>query len=670
MLSAIEHKQSMIEAAISQTEEKGYLVSTKYYQALIKTEQENITQLEKEQVALTNSLNTAVSSGAIAKGSEEWYDMVSQIDEVTLAIEDANTAMIEYGNSIRDIEWNVFDLLQDRISKVADESDFLISLMGNDTLYDNRGQLTNEGLSTMGLHGLDYNVYMTQAEQYARELLNIDEQLAKDPYNQDLIDRREELLELQQEMILAAGDEKQAIADMVEEGIELELSSLKELIDTYTDALDAQKDLYDYQKNIAEQTKNIASLQKQLSAYEGDMSEETRAKVQQLKVSLEEAQEELAETQYDRYISDQKDLLDELYNEYELILNQRLDNVDTLISDMIAELNNGASIISTTLSEKAEAVGYTLSDNMTAIWNTGTGSISQVLTVYGDNIANGISSAAATVNSTLNAISSGIQSMIGQLNASAGTQTASAGTSSAANGTASSIAKQNGSSSNASGSQGTPAGKNTAKTASWGSWFVGKKDSYPKAQLHILTSIVDRLKYFNFDSSFSARTSYFSAMGGTGIYTGSASQNTWMIGQMASHGYKNGIYNLPRSEFAWTQEGGKAEAIIRPSDGAILTPLTQGDSVLNAAATSNLFHLANNPNQFMMDSLSALPNMVTPQLQSIGDTTYEVAISIDKVQDYDDFISKMKTDRQFERILQSITVDRIAGRSSLRKYNV
>lgn len=659
IMSAIEHRQSMIEAAISQTEEKGYLVSTKYYQALMKTEQENLSQLQKEKTALTNALNTAVSSGAIAKSSEEWHDMVSQINDVTLAIEEADTAMIGYSNSIRDIEWEVFDLLQDRISNVADESDFLISLMSNDTLYDERGQLTDEGLSTMGLHGLDYNVYTAQAEQYARELQNVDKLLAKDPYSQDLIERREELLELQQEMILAAKDEKQAIADMVEEGIELELSSLKELIDTCTDALDAQKDLYDYQKNISEQTKNIASLQKQLSAYEGDISEETRAKVQQIRVSLEDAQEELAETQYDQYISDQKTLLDELYNEYELILNQRLDNVDALVSELIAQINSGASTISATLAEKSEAVGYTLSENMASIWNASTGTANQVLTTYDEHITNGISSAATTLNGTLTAINANIQSMLGQLNAAAGTATASVNASSnSTSGSGTSASKS-----------ATSSGK-TAGSSAWGSWFAKKNDSFPKAQLNIQTSIVDRLKYFNFDSSFFARTRYFSAMGGAGTYTGSAAQNVWMLNQMKAHGYKNGVYNLSRDAFAWTQEGRKTEAIIRPADGAILTPLARGDSVLKAAATSNLFQFANNPDQFIQNSLSDLPDMSAPQIQSIGDTTYEVAISIDKVQDYDDFISKMKSDRRFEKMLQSMTVDRAVGKSALRKYNI
>lgn len=35
--------------------------------------------------------------------------------------------------------------------------------------------------------------------------------------------------------------------DLVKDGIEAQLDSLKDLIDAYTDSLDSAKDLYDYQ---------------------------------------------------------------------------------------------------------------------------------------------------------------------------------------------------------------------------------------------------------------------------------------------------------------------------------------------------------------------------------------------------------------------------------------
>lgn len=75
------------------------------------------------------------------------------------------------------------------------------------------------------------------------------------------------MLKNRQDMILAAQGEKQAIVEMVRDGVDLELYALQELIDKYGNTLDARKNLYDYQKRISKQSKEVSSLQKQLSAY-------------------------------------------------------------------------------------------------------------------------------------------------------------------------------------------------------------------------------------------------------------------------------------------------------------------------------------------------------------------------------------------------------------------
>lgn len=416
LLSKIEHQKNMLESYISQSEEKGYITSTKYYQALIKSEYDNLSKLEKEKIDLTEALQKGINSGKITEGSEAWYEMSNSIDEVTESIEQSNLALLEYQNSIREIQWSTFDLLQERISAITKESDFFVNLFKNDKLYQDNGQLTDAGLTSMGMHGLNYDVYMQRADVYAKELLRLEKEFANSPNDTNLIKRKEELLELQQEMILAAEDEKQAIVEMVEEGIDLELDSLKNLIDTYEDALDAQKDLYDYQKKVAEQTKEISSLEKQLSAYQNDNSEETKSKVQQLKVSLEKAKTELKETEYDKYISDQKQLLNDLYDEYETILNHRLDDIDSLIADMITIINENSDKICDTLQNKSENVGYSPTDSMNSIWNISKENLEQVLFNYSDKISGKLNSIEISITKELDTICENVSSMVNTLN--------------------------------------------------------------------------------------------------------------------------------------------------------------------------------------------------------------------------------------------------------------
>ena len=327
--------------------------------------------------------------------------MQTAMNEVKEAIDEANLSLLEYEKTMRELDWSYFDYGQERISQLTQEADFLIGLMSNSDLYDERGQFNEKGNATMGLHALNYNVYMAQADMYAEEMQKINKELAEDPYNTDLIARREELLKLQQDSITAAEEEKQAIKDMVEEGINIELDALKELIDSYTDTLDSQKDLYDYQKKIRDQTKELSNLQKQLSAYAGDNSEENRARIQKLQVEIEKASEDLDETEYDKYISDQKKLLDDLYLEYETILNMRLDDLDFLISDMINQANLNAGEINQTLWDVSESVGYTMTDQMTVIWGTATEAMRGYLEQHGLSLEEAIRSGLTVLDGTL-----------------------------------------------------------------------------------------------------------------------------------------------------------------------------------------------------------------------------------------------------------------------------
>ena len=656
ILGVIDHEKSMLDEYINQSEAKGYITSANYYKAQISAEKKNIKELQNEKANLLTALQNGVNSGTIKQGSEAWYEMVNQIDDVTLSIEQANTTVLELNKSIREVDWQVFDLLQERISYITTEADFLINLMENDKLYDDKGQLTNEGKSTMGLHGVNYNVYMAQADKYAQEIAKIDKDLAKDPYNQDLAQRRQELLELQQEMILAAEDEKEAIRDMVKEGIELELDALQELIDKYTDALDRQKDLYDYQKKVAEQTKEIASIEKQMSAYEGDDSEETKAKIQKLKVSLEDAKSDLEDTQYDKYISDQKQLLDDLYNEYETILNQRLDNLDALITDMIGQINTNAGTISTTLSKKAESVGYTLSDSMTTIWDTNSTKITTVLTTYGQNIQNGISVAATTVNSAIGTINTNLNTMIGQLNTLANTKAQAAASSSAANSSQSKPSKPKTGSGNGKAEVGDKVKYNSGIYYE-DSYGGGRHGSHNRGGSVYITKIHSGSPYPYHIS--------------TGKKLGSGDLGWLKLSQIS--GYATGVKNLPNSELAWTQEGNKEEYIIRKSDGAILTPIAKKGSVLNHEASGNIWNMANNPSDFIRDNLDLGATQNVPNngsSQNVYNQNLEnVVFNFPNIKNYEQLLREMQKDKNFEKLILSMTIDRVAGKSSLSKRN-
>ena len=650
-LGVIQHEKDMLDEFVSQTEAAGYIVSTKYYNALSDNANKQIEQLKKQRDEMQSEFDSAINSGTIDKESESYWNMLNAINDVTKSIEEQNSALIEYKKNIQEINWSIFDMLQDKISKVADESEFLINLMDNKKLYEDNGKLTDEGMATMGQHGVKYNVYMAQANKYAQEMQKINKELANDPYNKDLLDRRQELLEAQQEAILNAEDEKNAIKDMVENGIEKELDALQDLIDKRNDALDTAKDLYDYQKKIKESTKDIADLEKQMAAYQGDVSEETKAKIQQIKVDLEEAKSDLEETEYEQYISDQQKMLDDLYNDYETILNQRLDDIDALMADMISEINNNASTIGATIESQADKVGYTLSESMNTIWLSGNGSISSVITMYGTKF----DTALTTTNTALGYINTNIQNMITQLNKIAGTKIKAAGVSSAAT------------------------EKPTPKPSSTPTQQQQQQQQKKQVTVGGTINAGGARIYADSYGNGGGRQTF----GSDPIYTVLQERNGYILTRWhkLSSGYTGwfkksdvsayalGAKNIRNNEMAWTQENG-SEMIMRPSDGAILTPLAKNDSVLTSAASSNIWNMANNPSDFIKDNLDL--DKIDTDANVGNKTTYtqnldKVVFNLPNVKNYDELLKSMQHDKNFERLIMSMTIDPIAGKSSLAK---
>ena len=655
ILGVIEHEKNILEEYINQSETQAWLVSSKYYDALASNERETIAELQNQKAEMLIAFEEAMASGTIDEGSESYYEMVASIDEVTLAIKESETQLLEYEQTLQQLSWEIFDLLQDKISSVTDETDFLIELLSNKKLYDDNSQLTNEGSATMGLHGVAYNTYMHQADLAAEEIAKLKKELEEDPFDTELEERYREMIALQQEYILSAESQKNAIRDLVEEGIQLELDALDERIEKYKEALDSERDLYDYQKKVKEQSEEIASLEKQRLAYQDDDSEEAKAKLQEIEVSLKEAEEELAETEMDRLIENSERLLDNLLIEYEETLNTRMDNIDYLVEQMIDEINADSSIISDTIRETADKVGYTLTDSMSAIWDKDSLDTKNVITTYGDKFVN----AQTTTNNALNAINTNLQNMINQLNKKATANTKSASTSSVAKSSNKKTNTTKTTTKKSNGGDGKPKIGDRVKYVS-GQYYYDSQGKKPLGS-HNLGKYV---YITNINEKDWATHGYHIS---TGKKLGSGDLGWLKLNQIS--GYATGKKNFLDNEIAWTQEDGK-EFIVRPSDGAILTPVAKGDSILTSAASKNIWDFANSPAEFIKDNLNfgstSAPNNSNSQ-NNYTQYLDKVVFNLPNVKNYEQFLTAMQKDKNFERLIQSMTIDQISGKSSLGK---
>lgn len=686
-MSQWENRSSMIETYMDRMQTQGYNLSTKFYEAQIEQEQSIVDNLSEKYKAMKRNFEAAVQNGDITKGTQEYYEMKDSVDQVANSLAEAENKVFELQASIRDLKWEQFDQLQDSISRITSESDFLIDLMSHKDMFDDDGKMTEQGLATLGLHGVNYNTYMAQADKYKEEMLRISEELAKDPYNQKLIDRKNELVDAQQKSILSAENEKDAMKDLIKDGIENELDSLQDLIDKYLDAIQAQKDLYDYQKKIREKTEEIASLQKQLASLQGDNSEENKAKLQELKNSLKDAQEDLEDTQYEKFISDQKELLDNLKNEYEEILNKRLDNIDGLLSDMISEINSNASQISDTLKTEAASVGYDLSTEMQNVWNA-TNGVNGVIAAYDSNFSStmtGVSSAIDNIYKRQQEMINAIDSMAGKL-----VQKVQEETEDPVTGELEEVEQKPDKNNVAEGNP-TPdppkvSDKDSIKDAVLVDPDEPKKKPNKTKTGNNKAEVGDKVTYasgvYHAASDGSGRTGNYylgKKVKITRINKGSkypycidASDGTelgWVkLSQLK--GYASGSKSIPSDQYGWTQELG-TESLIRKRDGAIVTPFERGDMVLDADATKNLWDMMNDPSGFInsaIDSELSVPIGMREGSSATNNVKVEAQMNFPNVKNYNEFVREMQHDTKFESMIQDMTINALSKNRSLNKF--
>lgn len=649
--------------------EKGWFSSTLLNSAMIDQENKNLQKLEAERDALVNALNSAVNSGSIMPESEDWYSMQSAIDEVSSSILDAKKALVEYDNTIRQINWDAFDRTRDDVENLITETDFLTELLKDVGITDDNGNMTKEGQAAQALLAQKYQLYLNQAKAYKDEIAKIDADLANDPYDKELLDRKQDLIDKEQEAIKSAMSEKDAIKDLTNDAYSDFIDKLGDAIDKYKELMSTMKDAYDYEKSIREKTEALNVLEKQYSAYQGDNSEEGKKNIQQLKDQINSAKDDLKDTEYEKLISDTEKILDQLKDNTQEWLNQRLDQLDNLIQDIIDQSNDNASDIAETITSTAENYGYKLSESMASIWSTNTGNITKVL----DNFSTSFIDSNSKIKDVCDNINSAVQGLLANSNAEAQR-------------VADEIARQQ-AEQNAS-SDGGYSGGNDYSDDDWsGNWDTGSddndssgsdgvdwiysKDYFDKNSLNIDTSIVDRLKLHDYDSSFAARSQYYDQMGGEGQYYATYDQNVWMLDWMKSHGYRNGTRSASAGVHIYDEEDPGSEVLV--TKYGVLRQFDSGDTVFNKDQVEKLWNLSKGittPNMYI-DNLGAklpdIPNMSNNLSNKVDVQFGDVTLSLPNVRNYEDFMKEAQKDPKFEKMIQNMTLGQTLGRNSLNK---
>lgn len=655
--SSISHTVAMLDKYIDLADKHGYYASPELYQKQLEQYNNTLNTLTSERDTLQTKLQESVQSGLIEEGSEAWNDMLQQIQSVNEEIVDTVVNIQEVGNSLRDLNFTIFERGQDDISNLVSEGQFYVDLLDkmNKDLYDDDGKITNEGLTVQGIHSENYAAYLKQADFYAKEISAIEAELANDPANTTLIDKKQEYIEAQRESVLAAYDEKNAIIDLIKDGYDKASDALSKLIDKRKEALEAEKDLHDYQKSVQEKSDKVTELEKQKNAYANDTSEEAKSKVQQLEVNLKEAQEDLAETEYDKYISDQEKLLDDLQTEYEDLINDRIDNIDKELGDVADAVNLNRDTIRSTLENLSQDTELPLTKAMRDVWNSATPVVDLNTTVQG--IGSTVSGITLAINDIITRLNDLIAIMRGNLD--------------------SEINNYDDGSYNPNNS--TPAPTPSYEPDPEPSYSYDESDDsdsgddgnyddlfvykyyYPQP-LDTEHSVVDRLKFNDIDASWDRRADYYEGIFGDEDYTGSDYQNIRMLDWLKEHGYAKG---KKRGEYSTGyhlvgEEGN--EFMI--TNGALREVGTE-DTIFTADMAKNIADFSVDPTQYLSSHMplpnvkpASIPNNVTSNVDTIE-------ISLPNVTNYTEFKTQLMNDRGFKSYMSEATLGVALGHNEL-----
>ncbi len=374
-ISLVRNDMADLDNEIKKTEASGRRVDASFYQHKISMENEILAKLKEEESSLRERL------ADVKMYSSEWYEVQDAIQSVQDAQADSLASVKEYKDAVTEIANTIQDDIVSVFHDINNEADLLITLLGDNLSDSDPGTLTQDGLAALSLYVSQMEVSKKSAASLHDTIQSMQEAADKGILSfldangiqrdyASVYELKEDIGDLYssyRDEIKSTYDYESGIVDLMKQKYQAESDYLKDLTEKKKEALSAEKDLYEYSKNIRKQTDNIESLRKQIAALNGDTSTETSARIQKLQSQLKDAEDELNDTEYDRYISDQQDMLDNLFEEYSGLITDLEKNRDRLLQeglDLFAQTGSG---VQDTIRDTAEEYGYRITSGMDGI---------------------------------------------------------------------------------------------------------------------------------------------------------------------------------------------------------------------------------------------------------------------------------------------------------------
>ena len=354
-------KRQGVQDALSLAESRGDQIGSAYYSSQISVNNADLNTRYEERERLLKKLST------MKKGSKKWYDSYDKLQGVNKEISSLINNNAELDRKIKQLKWDRFDELKNKIDDVITEASFLSDLLDSDNFFDDNGMITNDGVTAMGLALQNYDSYLAEAQKYGEQLAELEANKNNLSYD-DYTSKLREYTQGQQNAIKSANDLKKTTISYVKQGLDAQNEALSKEIEQRKKLLEQAKTERDFNDKTLDQNKKIARLKRQIAILENDDSDSNRKTLRELRSQLQDVEKEQSDSFYDKSVSDQEDALDNMLENSKKQAEEYLKDTDKVFADAIVYVNAHADQVSTTLTKLAQDTGYNISEYITKAW--------------------------------------------------------------------------------------------------------------------------------------------------------------------------------------------------------------------------------------------------------------------------------------------------------------
>ena len=328
-VSLLEATENRLNSEIELAETRGQVASADYYKSLTDNAEKIKKQREEEKALLEEQIKD------VKPYTDTWYILKQAIFDVDTAIAEQSKNAVDNINKQIKAMTELTSKMNGYISSATDALGWFDDLIGSEDLYDDNGNLTNKAYASLKLKEGEVEGSKTRQGNYQKDLLELDRNYANGEMTEaQYLDAKLELEKNIRDEIKTQIDLRKEQNDIIKESYKEQKKALDEIIDKKKKALSLDKSEHDYRKSITEKTKNIADLQKQIAMLKGDTSEEAKAQRQKLEVELKDAQDDLDDTQWEKYIERYENAMDDLSDRLDVLIEK----LDDLTSDGIKQV--------------------------------------------------------------------------------------------------------------------------------------------------------------------------------------------------------------------------------------------------------------------------------------------------------------------------------------------